>query len=305
MRAAYSARPGDPVMSYFILQLLNAFSFSLLLFFAAAGLSISFGLLNLANLAHGGFYMLGGYVALATLAATKSFVLALIVAPIVLALIGVVIEIGFLRRLYQRDHLDQVLLTLGFAYLIWDLANWIWGGNPYLLPAPEQFAGNTKIMGLDYPVYRIVVLVGGLVLAAVLLWIEAKTRIGAIIRAGVSDPEMLRAMGVNVGLVFTLMFCFGAALAGLGGVVGGPIIGLYRDVDFEILMLATIVVVVGGLGSLRGTFYSCLLVGLIDSFGKVYFPEFALVSMFIVMAAVLLVRPAGLFGVQRSIHSGG
>jgi branched-chain amino acid transport system permease protein len=292
-------------MSYFVLQLLNAVSFSLLLFFAAAGLSISFGLLNLANLAHGGFYMLGGYVALATFAVTKNFWFALIVAPIVLALVGLVIELGFLRRLYQRDHLDQVLLTLGFAYLIWDFANWIWGGNPYLLSPPEVFAGTAKVMGLDYPVYRIVVLLAGLVFAAALIWVETRTRIGAVIRAGVSDPQMLRAMGVNVGLVFTLTFCFGAALAGLGGVVGSPIIGLYRDVDFEILMLATIVVVVGGLGSLRGTFYSCLLVGLIDSFGKVYFPEFALVSMFIVMAVVLLVRPAGLFGVQRSIHSGG
>lgn len=276
----------------------------MLLFFAAAGLSISFGLLNLANLAHGGFYMLGGYIALATLAATKSFALALLVAPLVLAAVGLVIELGFLRPLYQRDHLDQVLLTLGFAYLIWDLANWIWGGDPHLLRAPESLSGSTPILGHQYPVYRIAVLCSGLAVAAALLWVEAKTRIGAIIRAGVSDPQMLRAMGVNVGLVFTLAFCFGAALAGLGGVVGGPIIGLYRDVDFEILMLAIVVVVVGGLGSLRGTFASCLLIGFIDSFGKAYFPDFALVTMFIVMAVVLLVRPAGLFGVQRSILTG-
>jgi branched-chain amino acid transport system permease protein len=287
-------------VSFFVLQSLNALAFSMLLFVAAAGLSISFGLLNLANLAHGGFYMLGGYIALATLAATKSFALALVAGPIALAIVGGIIEFGFLRRLYQRDHLDQVLLTLGFAYVIWDLANWIWGGSPYLLPPPATLAGGTSIMGHDYPVYRIAVLFGGLLLAVALLWVEAKTKIGAIIRAGVSDPQMLRAMGVNVGLVFTLTFAFGAALAGLAGVVGGPIIGLYRDVDFEILMLAIIVVVVGGLGSLRGTFASCLLIGFIDSFGKIYFPDFALVTVFIVMAVVLLVRPAGLFGVQRS-----
>jgi branched-chain amino acid transport system permease protein len=287
-------------MDYFIVQLLNGVSFSLLLFFAAAGLSISFGLLNLANLAHGGFYMLGGYVALAVLSATKNFWLALVVAPLLLAALGAVIELGFLRRLYRRDHLDQVLLTLGFAYLIWDVANWIWGGDPYLLPPPESLGKTVQVMGIQYPVYRIAVLGAGLVLAASLVWIEARTRIGAIIRAGVSDPQMLRAMGINVGLVFTLTFCFGAALAGLGGVVGGPVIGLYRDVDFEVLMLATVVVVVGGLGSLRGTLASCLLVGILDSFGKVYFPDFALVSIFIVMVVVLLVRPAGLFGVQRS-----
>jgi branched-chain amino acid transport system permease protein len=288
-------------MSFFVIQLLNGFAFSLLLFFAAAGLSISFGLLNIANLAHGGFYMLGGYIALTVLALTKSFVLALIVAPVVLALVGGVLELAFLRPLYQRDHLEQVLLTLGFAYFIWDFSNWVWGGDTYLLSPPAALNGSAIILGLKYPIYRIAVLIGGLVLAGALLWIEAKTRIGAIIRAGVSDPQMLRAMGINVGLVFTLTFCFGAGLAGLAGVVGGPIIGLYRDVDFSILMLAMIVVVVGGLGSLRGTFLSCLLVGLVDSFGDVYFPNFSLVTMFLVMAAVLLLRPAGLFGVQRAL----
>jgi len=287
-------------MDYFVVQLLNGLSFSLLLFFAAAGLSVSFGLLNLANLAHGGFYMLGGYIALTVLGATGNFWLALVVAPLLLAAVGALIELGFLRRLYRRDHLDQVLLTLGFAYLIWDVANWIWGGDPYLLARPESLSSNVEVMGIPYPVYRIALLGAGVLLAVALVWIETRTRIGAIIRAGVSDPQMLRAMGINVSLVFTLTFCFGAALAGLGGVVGGPVIGLYRDVDFEVLMLATVVVVVGGLGSLRGTLASCLLVGILDSFGKVYFPDFALVSIFIVMVVVLVVRPAGLFGVQRS-----
>lgn len=287
-------------MDYLLVQLLNGLSFSLLLFFAAAGLSISFGLLNLTNLAHGGFYMLGGYVALTVMAVTKNFWLALIVAPILLAALGAVMELGFLRRLYRRDHLDQVLLTLGFAYLIWDVANWIWGGDPYLLTPPAGLDSMFQIFDINYPVYRVALLGAGLALAAALLWVESGTRIGAIIRAGVSDPDMLRAMGVNVSLVFTLTFCFSAALAGLGGVVGGPIIGLYRDVDFEVLMLATVVVVVGGLGSLRGTLASCLLIGILDSFGKIYFPDFSLVSVFIVMVVVLLVRPTGLFGVQRS-----
>jgi branched-chain amino acid transport system permease protein len=208
---------------------------------------------------------------------------------------------AFFRPLYQRDHLDQLLLSLGFAYLIWDVANWIWGGASYLLPTPQALNHSIAILGQPYPLYRIVVLVGGLLLAGILLWIEARTRIGAIIRAGVTDPQMLRAMGIDVGTVFMAAFAFGAALAALAGVVGAPIIGLYRDVDFEILMLAVIVVVVGGLGSLRGTFFSSILVGVIDSLGKVYFPNFALVTMFIVMAVVLLVRPAGLFGVNRNL----
>lgn len=291
-------------MDYVLIQLLNGLSFSLLLFFAAAGLSISFGLLNLANLAHGGFYMLGGYLALTLMAATNNLWLALLVAPLVLGALGAIVEMGLLRRLYQRDHLDQVLLTLGVAYLIWDLSNWIWGGDPYLLAAPSGLTGSVTIMGINYPVYRLAVLGAGLALAGTLLWIEARTRIGAIIRAGVSDPQMLRAMGVNVGMVFTLTFCFGAALAGLGGVVGAPIIGLYRDVDFEVLMLATVVVVVGGLGSLRGTLASCLLIGILDSLGKVYFPDFSLVSIYILMVIVLLVRPSGLFGLQRSHITG-
>jgi branched-chain amino acid transport system permease protein len=255
----------------------------------------------MANLAHGGFYMLGGYIALAVLGATKSFVLALIAAPVVLGGIGALIEVGFFRPLYRRDHLDQLLLSLGFAYLIWDLSNWIWGGASYLLPPPEWLKGSISILGQSYPVYRIAVLVGGLLLAGVLLWIEAGTRIGAVIRAGVTDPQMLRAMGINVGLVFTSVFAFGAALAALAGVIGGPIIGLYRDVDFEVLMLAVIVVIVGGLGSLRGTFFSSMLVGVIDSLGNVYFPDFAIVTMFVVMAVVLLLRPSGLFGVNRNL----
>lgn len=291
-------------MASFVLQVLNALAFSMLLFFVAAGLSVSFGLLNLANLAHGGFYMLGGYVALAVLGWSHSFLLALIVAPLALALLGAVIEIGFLRSLYQRDHLDQVLLTLGVAYLIWDFANWIWGGEPYMLRAPQLFDGEISVLGRPYPSYRVALLLGGLALAGALMWAEAKTRYGAIIRAGVSDPMMLRAMGINVGRVFTITFCVGAALAALGGVVGGPVIGLYRDVDFEILMLATVVVIVGGLGSLRGTFVSSILIGFVESFGIVYFPEVAMVSLFLVMALVLIFRPAGLFGVHRSILSG-
>ncbi len=288
-------------MSFLILQGLNALAFSLLLFFAASGLSISFGLLNMANLAHGGFYMLGGYIALAIVGATHSFTLALIIAPLVLFALGALIEVAFFRPLYQRDHLDQLLLSLGFAYLIWDMANWIWGGASHLLPIPSLVNESIPLLGQSYPLYRIVVLVGGLLLAGLLLWIEAGTRIGAILRAGVTDPQMLRAMGIDVGTFFTAAFAFGAALAALAGVVGAPIIGLYRDVDFEILMLAVIVVVVGGLGSLRGTFFSSILVGVIDSLGKVYFPNFAMVTMFIVMAIVLLVRPAGLFGVNRNL----
>lgn len=288
-----------------IIQILNGLSFSLLLFFTAAGLSISFGLLNLANLAHGGFYMLGGYFALALLSRNFGFWFALFGAPLLVGLIGLFIEVFLLRAVYRRDHLDQVLLTIGIAYFIWDFANWVWGGTPYFLHAPESLDYSISIFGRSYPMYRLFVLLAGLLLACFLIWVEAGTRIGAIIRAGVTDPEMLRAMGVDVTLVFSLVFGFGALLAGLGGVIGGPIIGIYPGVDFEILMLAVAVVVVGGLGSLKGTLLSSVLIGMVDSLGRVYFPEFSLVMIFGLMGLVLLVRPSGLFGVDRGVMQSG
>jgi branched-chain amino acid transport system permease protein len=288
-----------------VIQILNGLSFSLLLFLTSAGLSISFGLLNLANLAHGGFYMLGGYFALALLARNFGFWFALFGAPLLVGLIGLFIEIFLLRAVYRRDHLDQVLLTIGIAYFIWDFANWTWGGTPYFLSIPRSLDYSISIFGRGYPMYRLFVLLAGLLLACLLIWVEAGTRIGSVIRAGVTDPEMLRAMGINVTLVFSLVFSFGALLAGFGGVIGGPIIGLYPGVDFEILMLAVAVVVVGGLGSLRGTLLSSILIGMVDSLGRVYFPEFSLVMIFGLMGLVLLVRPSGLFGVDRGIMQNG
>lgn len=292
-------------LSFVVLQLLNGLSFSLLLFLAAAGLSITFGLMNLANLAHGAFYMFGGYLALGVVGAAGSFWLALGAVPLAIGALGALLEVGFLKPVYRRDHLDQVLLTFGFAYVFWDLANWIWGVDIYFLDVPSALAGSVSVLGRPYPLYRVVILAGGLVLAAALLVLEKRTRVGAILRAGVTDPEMLAAMGINVPVVFTVVFAFGAALAGLSGVVAGPIIGLYRGVDFEILLLAVTVVIVGGLGSLGGTFLSSLLIGMLDSLGRVYFPEFALASIFIIMAAVLLIRPSGLSGLERAVGGGG
>jgi branched-chain amino acid transport system permease protein len=281
------------------LQVVNSLSFSLLLFLVAAGLSITFGLMNVANMAHGSFYMLGGYLAFTLLSAGINFWAVLFIVPLLVALVGGVLEIGLLQPVYRRDHLDQVLLTIGIAYVFSDMTDWIWGQSLHLVSPPKSLSGSIDILGQPYPFYRIAVLIGGASIACILLWVEARTKLGAVLRAGVSDPDMLSAVGINVSLAFTLAFAFGVALAALAGVVAGPIFGLYRGVDFDVLMLAIIVVVVGGLGPLRGTLISSIIIGTIDNFTKVYLPDLSLVSMFLIMAAVLIFKPTGLSGFKR------
>jgi branched-chain amino acid transport system permease protein len=281
------------------LQVVNSLSFSLLLFLIAAGLSITFGLMNVANMAHGSFYMLGGYLAFTLLSAGINFWAVLFIVPLLVALVGGVLEIGLLQPVYRRDHLDQVLLTIGIAYVFSDMTDWIWGQSLHLFSPPKSLSGSIDILGQPYPFYRIAVLIGGAVIACILLWVEARTKLGAVLRAGVSDPDMLSAVGINVSLAFTLAFALGVALAALAGVVAGPIFGLYRGVDFDVLMLAIIVVVVGGLGPLRGTLLSSIIIGTIDNFTKVYLPDLSLVSMFLIMAAVLIFKPTGLSGFKR------
>jgi branched-chain amino acid transport system permease protein len=252
--------------------------------------------MDVINLAHGSFYMIGAYVGFSTLRATHNFWLALIVAPIVVGLVGFAVEGGLLRPLYKRVQLDQVILTFGLAYMVADIVKWIWGADVQNLEAPAALQGATEFLGNFYPTYRLFVIAVGIVIA-VLLWIvQQRTRIGSIIRAGVADKEMVGGLGVNVGLIFTGVFMFGAALAAFSGVIAGPILGLYQGMDSDTLIIALIVVVVGGLGTLTGAFWGGLLIGLADTFGKVLIPEFALFLTFAVMAVVLLARPSGLFG---------
>lgn len=286
----------SPEITLFVIQLLNGLAFSMLLFLLAAGLSLIFGMMDFINLAHGSFFMLGAYVAFSLVAQTGSYWLALLAVPLAVAVLGVVLETGLLRRLYRRTHLDQVLLTFGLAFVIMDVVRWIWGADIRSLRPPDLLTGAVTFGPLIYPKYRLFVIATGLLLAALLWVVHTRTRLGAVIRAGVFDREMVAGLGINVSLVFTVVFAFGVALAALGGVIAGPFVGLYPGMDFETLIFALIVVVIGGLGTLKGSFWGALLVGLADTFGKILLPQYSLFMIFAVMAAVLLLRPSGLFG---------
>ena len=282
-------------MTFWVINLLNGFSFAMVLFLLAAGLTLIFGLLRVINLAHGSFYLLGGYVGLAVMHATGSFVAALLVAFAAMAALGAVLQHVCLARLYKQD-LPQALLTLGVLFIIADVAFLWWGGNPQLLPQPEMLQGGTRLFGISYPIYRLFLIVMG-VGAAALMWLFIeRTRLGAVVRAGMDDEEMLRGIGINAPLVFTGILALGAGLAGAAGVLGAPMLGLYPGEDFEVLLLAFVVVTVGGLGSIPGAFLASILIGLIDNFGNIWFPQFSLFTIIAPMVVVLALRPTGLMG---------
>ncbi len=277
-------------------QALNGLAYGILLFLLSVGLTLIFGMLDVVNLAHGSFYMLGAFAGLATIAATGSFWAALVVAPLVVGIIGALVERTCLRPLYRRSVLDQVLLTFGLIYLFEDLVKWIWGGRIRSIPGPALFSGSVKIAGTTFPSYRLFVIAFGLAVAVALWLLIERTRLGAIVRAGVSDAEMTAGMGVDIDRVFTGVFAGGAALAALSGVIAGPIRSAYPAMGTEILVVTLIVVVVGGLGSLKGSLAGSLLIGQAETFGKAWLPETAMLIIYVVMAAVVLFRPQGLFG---------
>ncbi|MFQ5577504.1 MAG: branched-chain amino acid ABC transporter permease [Anaerolineae bacterium] len=286
-------------MENFILQLLNGLVFSMLLFVLAAGLSLIFGQMNVINLSHGAFYLLGGYIGLTMVRQLNNFWLALLLAPLVVGGLGVFIEYFFLRRLYgAHRHLDQVLFTFGLALIAADLIRWNWGAYVEAVDPPAILVGQVPILGIQFPVYRLALIGFGLALAGLLWLFIERTRLGAIVRAGVSDAQMVSGLGINITLVFAAVFALGTALAALAGVIGSPVLNLYPGLDFEILILTLVVVVVGGLGTLKGAFWGSLLIGMADTLGKALLPEFALFLIFAVMAAILLIRPSGLFGLK-------
>jgi branched-subunit amino acid ABC-type transport system permease component len=268
-------------------------------FLLAAGLSVIFGLMDVLNLAHGSFYLMGAYLGFSVLQATHNFWLALLVAPIVLALVGAGMEVVFFRRLYRQGHLLQVLLTFGFSLVFFDLVRWRYSGTIRGVPTPPGLDGAITLLGIGFSRYRLfVILVAALVgLGLLIAW--RCSRIGAILRAGVSDKEMVGLLGIDLPRVFTLTFAVGAALAGLSGVIAGPFLSIYPGMEDSALIQALVVVVLGGLGSIEGALLGAVLIGLAYSFGAVYLPQFAIASDFAVMAAVLVFRPAGLFGLRR------
>jgi branched-subunit amino acid ABC-type transport system permease component len=283
-------------VTFYLLQALNGCAYGMLLFLLAAGLSLIFGLMEIVNLAHGGFYLLGAYFGLSIVRWTGSFWLALAIAPLLTGGVGFLLEWPLLRPLYRRTHLDQILLTFGFAFVLTDLTRWLWGADVQSLPAPRGLDGSITILGTLFPVYRLFVIGAGVALALGLWLGLVRARFGAIVRAGVANREMTQALGIDIAAVFTGVFVFGTALAGLAGVAAAPILGVFPGVDFETLIVTLIVVVVGGLGTFGGAFWGGLLIGEAETFGKVLVPQVALVVTYLVMAAVLLVRPAGLLG---------
>jgi len=300
-------------MLYFIEQCLNGVQLGMLLFLLAAGLTLVFGIMDLVNLAHGSLYMIGAYFAATFAALTGSFIAGALLALVATLLVGMAVEVIAIRRLYGRDHLDHVLGTFGLLLFFNELVRLIWGPAGMTLPLPSQMLTAVQVLpGIYYPAYRIVIIAMTLVVALLLYWLVMRTRIGMLIRAGASNREMVGALGVNIKLLYTLVFGLGAALAGFAGLMQAPILTVQIGMGENILILAFVVIIIGGIGSVRGAFVAAMFVGLVDTVGRAFLPDLlrlflstnaastlgpSLSSMMIymLMAAVLVFRPEGLF----------
>jgi branched-chain amino acid transport system permease protein len=300
-------------MLYLIEQCLNGIQLGMLLFLLAAGLTLIFGIMDLVNLAHGSLYMIGAYFAATFAAVTGSFVLGAILALIATLVFGMALEVIAIRRLYGRDHLDHVLGTFGLLLFFNELVRLIWGPAGMTLPLPSEMLTAVQVLpGVYYPLYRLVIILATLAVALLLYILVMRTRVGMLIRAGASNREMVGALGVNIKLLYTLVFGLGAALAGFAGLMQAPILTVQIGMGENILILAFVVIIIGGIGSIRGAFVAAIIVGLIDTIGRAFLPDLvrhfvsysagsslgpSLSSMMIymLMAAVLVFRPEGLF----------
>jgi branched-chain amino acid transport system permease protein len=304
-------------MEYLLLQMLNGVQLGLLMFLLAAGLTLTFGIMDLVNLAHGSLYMMGAYIAWMLIGWTDSFVLGALLALPATFLLGIVVEAIVMRRLYARDHLDQVLATFGLILFFNELVRVIWGPAGKSIAVPSFLNRTVEILpGVPYPAYRFAIIVVGALVAILLAWLVARTRIGMLIRAGASNRRMIGALGVNIELLFTLVFGLGAVFAGLAGLMAAPITSVKIGMGDDILILAFVIIVIGGIGSIKGAFVAAMVVGQIDIVGRAFLPDLlktflsataaasaapaiSQVLIYIVMAGVLVWRPTGLFG-QRS-----
>ncbi|MBI5444630.1 MAG: branched-chain amino acid ABC transporter permease [Deltaproteobacteria bacterium] len=282
--------------SLVLAQMLNGVAFGMLLFLVAAGLSLIFGLMGTVNLAHGSYFMVGGYLGLTVLEATESFLLALAAGAAGGALLGLLTERFLIRRVRGLAGHESILLTFALALVLSDLSLFLWSGTPRWVQAPEALASPVTVFGRPYPAYRLMLIGLGAVVFVGLYWFQERTLWGAIVRAGVDDKETATGLGINIPLVFTTVFAVGALLAGFGGFVGAPILGLHVGLDLEVIMLALAVVIVGGLGSLGGCLATCLLLGVSDTLGKMLWPSYASLTIYLLVVIVLLVKPSGLFG---------
>jgi branched-chain amino acid transport system permease protein len=304
-------------MEYLLLQMLNGVQLGLLMFLLAAGLTLTFGIMDLVNLAHGSLYMMGAYIAWMLIGWTDSFVLGALLALPATFLLGIVVEAIVMRRLYARDHLEQVLATFGLILFFNELVRVIWGPAGKSIPVPAFLNRTVEILpGVPYPAYRFAIIVVGALVAILLAWLVARTRIGMLIRAGASNRRMIGALGVNIELLFTLVFGLGAVFAGLAGLMAAPITSVKIGMGDDILILAFVIIVIGGIGSIKGAFVAAMVVGQIDIVGRAFMPDLlktflsasaaasaapaiSQVLIYIVMAGVLVWRPTGLFG-QRT-----
>ena len=297
----------------FVVQVLNGLQFGVLLFLIAAGLTLVFGVMDFINLAHGVQYMLGAYLAVASYALTGNFLIALFMALAAVLLFGLLLEFLVFRHLYDRDHLEQVIATFGIIIFLNQAVKTVWGAAPLTLPIPEMFSGSIVLMpGLLYPVWRLVIIASGLAIAVLLYVIVSHTRAGMLVRAGATNARIVSALGVNIRRLFMLVFGFGTMLAGFAGIMIAPILSVEPGMGDTILILAFVVIVIGGIGSIRGAFVAAVLIGLVDTLGRSFLvdilrlvmapspartvgPAIASMLIYLLMALVLYLRPAGLF----------
>ncbi len=279
-------------METFVLNFLNGLSFGAVLFLLASGLSLVLGLMGILNLAHGALFLFGAYVGISISKAGGNFLVAALLGGLAAAAVGLIMERVFLRHL-RGLILEQVLISFGFIYVITNAANWIWGTATQVVASP--ISGSIVVGSMHFPKYRLYLVVIGLAVYLG-LYLFDKTRIGAMVRAGMDNPEMTGGLGINLTLVSTGVFCLGSFLAGFAGILGVPILGAYPEIALDVLNLALIVVVVGGTGSIQGALAASLFLGLLDSFGKAMFPGLASFSIYIALIVILLFRPEGLFG---------
>jgi branched-chain amino acid transport system permease protein len=286
-------------MSFYLVLTVNSITFGGLLFLLSAGISLIFGLMRIPNLTHGSLFMIGAYVG-ATLVVglvgyKMNFWVAALLATLAVAFVGALTERLLLRRL-PGNEMAQVLVTLGLSFMAADFCLMVWGGDPLSVPTPDGLGGFARLGVMVFPLYRLAIIVIAVVIAVALWLLLDRTRIGAMIRAGVDDPDMARVVGIRVSQLFTLVFALGAGLAGFAGIIGGPILSVYPGLDQDMLPLALVVVILGGSGSLLGSFVGSLIVGFIYNFGQALLPELAYFVLFLPMLLVLLMRPQGLFG---------
>ncbi|CAG0997612.1 High-affinity branched-chain amino acid transport system permease protein LivH [Burkholderiales bacterium] len=283
-------------MEFALIQLLNALQYGLLLFLVASGLTLIFGIMGIINLAHGSFYMIGAYMAFTLSSLTGSLAVAMVLGVVLSVVLGLFLEWALFAHLYRRDHLEQVLLTYGLILIFEELRSLIVGNDVHGVTVPPMFGGSIALGDtMTYPVYRLVISAVCVVIALGMYLLIQKTRLGMMIRAGASNREMVGVLGVNVNLVFRLVFALGVALAAFAGMLAAPVSSVYPGMGQQVLIICFVVVVIGGIGSVWGALAASLLIGLVDTFGKVLVPEYAGVAVYVLMAAILLWRPEGLF----------